>query len=224
MPNDPQIVTVAGRLSWPRLTMEAAIAGNLKSKFPVAADKLGPSVNIVVEQSQVDKIVAHARDTFLPWCVEQQKNGETRSALTQAQADEILAFLEAGDWEAAPPHTPIKHADEKLLEKVPTAAATIKVSGRPGQNFIQQVHVRDESDLAQGQEVKNFPALLPIGQTVHELYAGCDIAVTLNMYAFVASKVPGFTASATTIVFKRDNVRFGGGTDVDEDSIFMDED
>jgi len=220
---NPQVCTVSGRLSWPNLTMDQAIVQNGKSKFPKAPEKIAPSFSVLVEQSQVDKIIEHAETVFLPWCVAQGLAGETRSALTQKEADKILAFLKDQDWEAAPPHTPLKAVSDKTQPMAPTAVASIKVEGRPGVNITQSAHARTEADLAQGVEIAALPAIVPIGQTVYELYPGCNVAVTLNMYAFVASKMPGYTASATTVVFKGDNDRFGGGSDVDEDEIFLDD-
>jgi hypothetical protein len=54
------------------------------------------------------------------------------------------------------------------------------------------------------------------------MYGGCYVAATLNLYAFISGKLPGFSASASVAVFKADGDRFGGGTAVDEDEIFLD--
>jgi len=227
--SDPQMVTIAGRLSFPNLTQAQAVVQNGKSNFPDPDEKIAPSFFVVVKQSQIDKLIEHAETEFLPWCVQQGLDGQKRSALTQAEADKILAFLKAEDWTDAPPHTPIKAISAKqqdmIDEKAPGSVATIKVSGRPGVDIIQSAQVNDKSELKAGVDVKSFPNIVPVGQVEGaELYPGSNVAVTLNMFAFVASKVPGYTASATTVVFKGHNARFGGGAGVDEDEIFMDAD
>ena len=54
------------------------------------------------------------------------------------------------------------------------------------------------------------------------MYPGCFVAATLNLYGFLSGKKPGFSASASTAIFKADGDRFGGGVDFDEDEIFLD--
>ena len=54
------------------------------------------------------------------------------------------------------------------------------------------------------------------------MYPGAYVAVTLNLYAYHNGKLPGFSAGASVAVFKADGERFGGGTTVDEDEIFLD--
>jgi len=71
-------------------------------------------------------------------------------------------------------------------------------------------------------DLLTFPVIKPIGQTVHSMYPGAYVAATLNLYAYHNGKHPGFSAGASTAVFKADGERFGGGTSVDEDEIFLD--
>lgn len=71
-------------------------------------------------------------------------------------------------------------------------------------------------------DLLNFPVIKPINQTVHSMYPGCYVAVTLNLYAYHNGKHPGFSAGANVAVFKADGERFGGGVTIDEDEIFAD--
>jgi hypothetical protein len=83
--------------------------------------------------------------------------------------------------------------------------------------------VQDEEELkVPDPDQLSFPIIKPIGQTVHSMYPGCYVAVTLNLYAYHNGKHPGFSAGGSTAVFKMDGERFGGGTSVDEDEIFAD--
>ena len=69
---------------------------------------------------------------------------------------------------------------------------------------------------------RSVPGVRRICQTVHSMYPGCFVAATLNLYGFLSGKKPGFSASASTAIFKADGDRFGGGVDFDEDEIFLD--
>ena len=95
--------------------------------------------------------------------------------------------------------------------------------GEKAQFIEQRAVVNDEVELiVPPSEILSFPVVKPIRQTVHNLYGGCYAAATLNLYAYISGKMPGFSASAGVVVFKADGERFGGGVDVDEDEIFLD--
>jgi hypothetical protein len=84
--------------------------------------------------------------------------------------------------------------------------------------------VRGDDELAVDDgEVRTYPVILPIGETVHQMYPGAYVAVTLNLYAYHNGKLAGFSAGASTAVFKADGDRIGGGVSVDEDEIFLDD-
>lgn len=224
MAKTPTTVTIRGRLSFPNFDYQQAVARNQKSQFPKAdpAD-VTPDFNLLLEQPMLDKFKQHVLDEFLPYCVEQEKKGDKRNALTQAQADKIIKIIEAEDWENQPPYIAVKVVPEKTQELAPEAVAMLKVVGNRGMDIEQRAIVRDESELAvpDPDRVK-YPDVLPIGQTVHSLYGGCNAVATLNLYSFISGKLPGFSASASVCVFHTDNDRFGGGVAVDEDEIFMD--
>lgn len=223
MAKSPKNVTIYGRLSFPTFDYQRALAKNTKSNFVKDPADVTPDFNLLVEQAQLDKLKAHVLNEFLPYCLEQHNKGEKRDALDAKQVEKLVKLIESEDWESQPPYIPIKPVPEKTQELAPEALASVKVLGNKAQDVIQQAIVQDESELAVPDPDRvDYPAILPIGQTVHSLYGGCYAAATLNLYAFVSGKLPGFSASAGVCVFKADGDRFGGGIAVDEDEMFMD--
>lgn len=223
MAKSPKNVTIYGRLSFPTFDYQQAVAKNAKSQFAKDAADVTPDFNLLVEQAQLDKLKAHVLNEFLPYCLEQHNKGEKRDALDAKQVEKLVKLIESEDWETQPPYIPIKPVPEKTLELAPEALASIKVAGNKGTDIIQQAIVQDESELAVPDPDRvSYPAILPIGQTVHSLYGGCYAAATLNLYAFVSGKLPGFSAAAGVCVFKADGDRFGGGVAIDEDEMFLD--
>lgn len=222
-PKNPKTVTIYGRLSFPNFNYQQAVARNSKSSYPKDAADVAPDFNMLVEPEQLKKLTDHVRDVFLPYCVEQSNKGEKRDALTQAEADRILKLLESEDWEAQPPYIPIKPVPEKTVDLAPEAVANIKVVGNKGIDIEQKAIVNTEDELLNPDGTQLvFPVIKPINQTVHQMYGGCYVAATLNLYAFISGKLPGFSASASVAIFKADGDRFGGGVAVDEDEIFAD--
>lgn len=224
MAKSPKNVTVYGRLSFPTFDYQQAVSKNAKSQYVKAdAADVTPDFNLLLEQAQLDKLKNHVLTEFLPYCVEQSKKGEKRDALDQKQVDKIVKIIEADDWENQPPYICIKAVPEKTRELAPEALASVKVLGNKGTDIVQQAIVQDESELAVPDPDRvDYPAIMPIGQTVHSLYGGCYAAATLNLYAYVSGKQPGFSAAASVCVFKADGDRFGGGVSVDEDEMFLD--
>lgn len=220
---NPKIVTIYGRLSFPNFLYSQAVARNSKSNYPKDAADVTPDFNLLVEQAQLDKLVNHVNDVFLPYCEEQSKKGEKRDALTPKDTARIRKLIESQAWDEQPPYMPIKPVAEKTLELAPEALASIKVVGNKGVDIEQKAIVTSEDELiVPDPDLLKFPVIRPIGQTVHQLYGGCYAVATLNLYAYLSGKTPGFSASAGTVVFKMDGERFGGGLAVDEDEIFMD--
>lgn len=220
---NPKTVTVYGRLSFPNFNYQQAVARNAKSQFPKDAADVAPDFNLLVEQTQLDKLVNHVKTEFLPYCLEQSTKGEKRDALTKAEVDRVLKLIDSGDFEAQPPYICIKPVADKTAELAPEAVASIKVVGNKGTDIELKAIVNSEDELlVPDPDLLVFPVIKPIGQTVHQMYGGCYVAATLNLYAFISGKLPGFSASASVAVFKADGERFGGGTSVDEDEIFLD--
>lgn len=222
-PKNPKTVTIYGRLSFPNFNYQQAVARNSKSQFPKAPEDVAPDFNLLVEKPQLEKLLTHVKDVFLPYCIEQSNKGEKRDALTKAEVDRILKLIDAEDWDAQPPYIPVKPVPEKTADLAPEAVANIKVTGNKGVDIEQKAIVNTEDELlVPDPDQLAFPVIKPIGQTVHQMYGGCYVAATLNLYAFISGKLPGFSASASVAVFKADGERFGGGTTVDEDEIFLD--
>jgi hypothetical protein len=223
MAKSPKNVTIYGRLSFPNFDYKQAVARNATSQFKKDDADVAPDFNLLLEQPQLDKLKTHLLDVFLPYCVEQNKKGEKRDALDQKQVDKIVAIIEAEEWDNQPPYISIKPVPAKTQDLAPECLASLKVIGNKGMDIEQKAIVQDESELAvPDPDLVQFPVIKPIGQTVHSLYGGCYAVATLNLFAFVSGKLPGFSASASTVVFKADGDRFGGGVSVDEDEIFMD--
>lgn len=225
---NPKTVTIYGRLSYPTFQYAMAVARNSKSQFPKAdpAD-VAPDFNLLVEQSQLDKLVNHVKTVFLPYCKEQSDAGEKRDALTDAEIARIVKLLDSGDYEAQPPYIAIKPVPEKTAALAPEAVASIKVGGNKGQDIELKAIVNGEDELLVPDPdiiwTEDTKLIRPIGQTVHNMYGGCYVAATLNLYAFISGKLPGFSASASVAVFKANGDSFGGGVAVDEDEMFLDD-
>lgn len=220
---NPKTVTIYGRLSFPNFTMAQALARNANSQYKKTDDEVKPDFNLLVEQAQLDKLVSHLTDVFLPYCKQQHDDGEKRDALDDAAVKKLLAVLKKADWDTQPPYLSIKAVAEKTALLAPEAVASIKIVGNVGSDIELKAIVNTEDELlVPDPDQLTWPTIKPIGQTVHQMYGGCYVAATLNLYAFISGKLPGFTASAAVAVFKADGDRFGGGVAVDEDEIFMD--
>lgn len=221
---NPKQVTIRGRLSYPVFDYQQAVQRNATSQYKKAdpAD-VTPEFHLLLEKAMLDKLVTHVLDEFLPYCEQQFANGEKRDALDPKQVAKIRTLIEAEDWENQPPYISIKPVPEKTQELAPEALASLKVIGQKATDMEQKAIVRDESELAVPDPDRvDYPVILPIGQTTHSLYGGCNAVATLNLFAFVSGKQPGFSASASVCVFHSDNDRFGGGIAVDEDEMFLD--
>ena len=224
MAKSPKNVTIYGRLSFPTFDYQQAVRKNSTSDYPKAdvAD-VTPDFNLLLEQAQLDKLKKHVLDEFLPYCQAQHAKGDKRDALDAGQVAKLVKLIEAEDWESQPPYICIKPVNAKTAELAPEALASVKILGNKGTDIVQQAIVQDESELAVPDPDRvDYPAIMPIGQTVHSLYGGCYAAATLNLYAFVSGKLPGFSAAASVCVFKADGDRFGGGVSVDADEMFLD--
>lgn len=226
MAKNPQTVTIYGRLSYPTFTIEQAYALAQKGKFPTAspADST-PSFQLLVEKPQLEKLIDHSRNVFLPWCVERSNAGEKKNVLKQADVKKLLAQVDdATQWgDAAIYNSPFKPVSENTVEHAPEAVAAISVRGSKGQNIDLRAIVNEESELLiPDPQILSYPLVKPIGMTTHEMYAGAYVGATLNLYSYYNGNLPGFSASAGVAVFKADAERIGGGVAVDEDDIFND--
>lgn len=222
-PKNEQTVTIYGRLSWPTFLYSEALARNGKGKLPpLSVEIVTAEFNLLLDEPQRDKFVNFVKGTFMPYCEKQSAANEKRNALDAKQIGKIMKVLE-GDLEDQPPYVPLKVVPEKSKDLAPDAVAMLKVKG-PRMADIQQFAIVNNEDelVVPDPDLLTFPVLKPINQTVHSLYGGCYAAATLNLYAYISGALPGFSASATTCVFKADGERFGGGVAIDEDDIFLD--
>lgn len=217
----PTNVTVYGRLSFPQFTMTQALARNATSQFKKPDDQVAPEFHLLLELGQLDKFLAHANDVFLPWCIQREADGEKKNALTAAEVKRIQKVFK--DLADQPPYIPLKPVSEKTAASAPEAVASLKVTGNKGVDMELRAIVEDETQLVVPDPDRvDWPAVYPIGNTVHQMYPGAYVVSTLNLYAFKSGSVPGFSAGASVPIFKADGERFGGGMSVDEDEIFMD--
>lgn len=220
---NPKVVTIYGRLSFPTFTAQEAFARSQKGSYPAAtvADA-APDFQLLVEQAQLDKFVNHVTDVFLPYCIEQGKKGEKRDVLDDKEVKKLIADI-TGDLTDQVYNTPVKAIHEKTAPLAPECVAGVKVIGNKGVDIELKAIVNDDDEMAvPDPDLLTFPVIKPIGQTVHNMYPGCYVACTINLYAYHNGKNPGFSAGGSVAVFKADGERFGGGTSVDEDEIFAD--
>jgi hypothetical protein len=221
---NPKTVTVYGRLSFPSFTTGEAFALSQKGKYPAKSEaEAQPSYQLLLEQGQLDKFMDHVENVFFPYCIEQSTKGEKRDVLDAKEVAKLLDGMK-GDLADQMFNTPIKEVHEKTAPLAPECVATLKVVGNKGVDIDLKAIVNDEDELkVPDPDLLDFPIIRPIGQTVHSMYPGCYVAVTLNLYAYHNDpKRPGFGAGAGVAIFKMDGDRFGGGASIDEDEIFAD--
>lgn len=220
---------VRGAVTYSNFTMERALASNAKSQFKKDDEsKVAPDFQLLLDQVQLDKIIAHIQDVYLPEAIRRHAAGEKRDAFDKKQADKIAKALDEGvaeNWENAPPYLPVKKVYEKTLEVAPWAVATLKATGSQGRDIEQLARVNSEDELkVPDPNLLSFPTLKPIDQTVHELYPGAWAYATLNLSGYFQSAGNyGISAYANTIVFLEDRDRLAGGASLDTDDIFLDD-
>jgi hypothetical protein len=221
--SSPKTFTTYGRLSFPAWTAQEAYALSLRGSYPVAdVASATPSFSLLLDDAQWQRLATHMKSVFLPYCAAQFKKGEKKDALDSKEVQALIDGLN-GDLGDQTFNTPVKAVHEKSAELAPETVASLKVMGKKGVDFTLMAIVNKEEELAvPDPDLLSYPVVKPLGMTVHKMYAGCYVAATLNFYAYHNGKHPGFSASASTAVFRRDGDRFGGGVDVDEDAIFMD--
>lgn len=222
MSDNPKQITIYGRLSFPSWTAKEAYDLSLKGSYPAKdpADA-SPHFQLLVNDAQWQKFYKHATEVFLPYCAEQSAKGEKRDALSINEVKMLTDGLLDLDNQTF--NTPAKSVSDKSQALAPDAVATIKAIGPKGGDIDQKAIVQNESELSvPDPDQLTWPAVKPIGVTVHSMYAGCYVAATLSLYAYHNGRNPGFSAGVTTAVFKMDGERFGGSVAVDEDAIFLD--
>lgn len=220
----PKTVTIWGRLSFPTWTAQEAYERNQKGTYPTKdVASSAPDFNLLVNDVQWAKFLKHATELFLPYCVDQANKGEKRDALDAKEAQLLIDGI-TGDLSAQVYNTPAKAVSDKSAELAPEAVAQIKCIGPKGGDIDLKAIVNNEGELSvPNPDLLTFPVILPVGQSIHQFYPGCNVAATLNLYAYKNGKLPGFSAGVSTAVFKGDNERFGGSLSIDADEIFLDD-
>lgn len=225
---NPKNITIYGQLSWPVWTAQAAFDRSQGGKYPYASvDKAKPEFNLLVEQPQLDKLRDFVLSTFFPFCIQQEADGAKKGGLTAQEVADITKQITSADFGGANAiyNSPFKTVHEKTQPLVPHAVASIKMIGNEGIDMVLKAIVEDEGQWvnpAAHADVLKYPLVAPIHETVHQMYPGAYVACTVNLYAYHNGKIPGFSAGASTAVFKADGDRLGGGIDVDLDEIFAD--
>lgn len=215
-------VTVWGWISFPEFTAAGAYTQSQKGDYP-AKDEASASPNflLLLNDTQAEKFRKHVEDVFLPYVESQHKKGEKKDALSPAEVKQLLAACE--DPANALVNTPFKVISEKTAVLRPDAVAAVKCIGGKGTDIELKAIVNSEAELAvPDPDILSFPVIKPLSATTHQIYAGCQVAATLNLYAYKNGKNPGFSAGVSTAVFRADDERFGGSVSIDESEIFMD--
>ena len=222
MSNTEKTVTVWGRLSFPAFTAQEAYDFSQRGSYPAKdVASAAPSFLLVLNDTQWEKFRKHCVDVFLPYCAQQHAKGEKRDAMSPADVKKLIEAIE--DVENASVNTPAKVVGDKTLELAPEGVMAVKCIGGKGTDIQLKAIVNSEAELAvPDPDILEFPVIKPINATVHDMYAGANVAATLNLYAYFNGKHPGFSAGVSTAVFRSDNDRFGGSVGVDEDEIFLD--
>lgn len=219
-------VTFYGRVSFPSFTAKQAFDLSQSGQFPVdSVDKASPNVTFLVTEVQFDKVKKYLLEQFLPYCAAQFAAGgaKERDALSPDDIAKLTAAIE-GDPADAEYNIPFKVLSDKSAELAPEAAGVVKVMGRKGLDLVLKAAARSEKDLADPtSDILKFPVILPIEDTVFELYPGCVGGTTAKAYAYHNGKRPGVSLSCDTVIHRGDATRFGGGPGVDEDEFFADE-
>jgi hypothetical protein len=215
-------VTCYGRLSWPVWTAQESYDRSQKGQYPAkSVAEAKPYFELVVEQHQLDKVKAAALD-YIRWCVAREAAGEKKDILTQAEADMLINQIETPDF-AGMLNLPFKPLSESTAKMAPAGVAAVKVLGNAGVDIEQKAIVNDEDELLVPEpDLLSFPVIRPINRTVHSMYPGAQVAVTMNFYVYHPGKGVGLSAGVSVAVFKADDERFGGGVSIDEDEIFAD--
>lgn len=223
MSKDPKNVTFYGRLSYPTFTAQEAYDRSLKGSYPAKdVGSAAPDFLLLVNDTQFKKVLDHCVNVFLPYCQAQHEAGEKRDALEAKEVKQLIESIQ-GDLADQVFNSPFKLVSDKTAELAPEAVAAVKVIGPKGGDFELKAIVNDESELAvPDPDLLSFPVLKPLSATTHEIYPGCVVAVTANLYAYKNGKLPGFSAGANVAVFRADADRFGGGAGIDTDEIFLD--
>lgn len=231
----PEPINIGGILSYPTWTAQQAYdsAHRADSKLqpnqrPASVDQAKASVQILLNQSQLDKVVAHLIDVVLPYALEQGADGKQSFALDQSEADLLIKNIEDQNWRAKLGIIPFQPIGEATQEKAPNAVVGIQAkSYKGGQNIIKQAFVTEELQLVSKPFVK--PDIYNISDTVFDMVAGDFVKSTISFYVGVYNGNPTISCNTNAVVRWKEGTPFaGGGSDsagmlADGDDMFMDD-
>jgi hypothetical protein len=223
MASNPKNVTIYGRLSFPVFTAKEAYDKSQGSQYPAKEiSEAKPNFMLLVEQPQLDKLQAHILNEFFPYCLQQSKDGEKSDVLSATEIKDLTKQVKGPDYDGVY-NTRLKTGRGKSAALAPECVAAVKVLGTAGTDIELKAIVNGEDELVvPDPDLLSWPVIKPISATVHSMYPGALVAVTLNLYAYHNGKLPGFSAGANVAVFKANADRFGGGVAIDESEIFLD--
>ena len=119
---NPKTVTIYGRLSFPTWSAKAAYERSLKGQYPAAdVASASPDFQLLVEQPQFDKFMAHVENEFFPYCLEQTAKGEKRDLLDAGEVKKLLDGMRK-DLADQTFNTPVKAVHEKTADLAPEAS------------------------------------------------------------------------------------------------------
>lgn len=225
---NPKKLSVKGRVSFPRVKHSDAVAFAAKSKYDSqkSPDQINSSVALLLEPAQVQKIVDHVLNEFLPYAAQQNKTGDKPdNQLEPKYIEKIEKFLQAGDWTDAPPNFPIKAINPKYQDQTPECTARLELKGPKGADIRVKAAIENDTQLLiPDPDLLSFPAIVPIERSTFELYPGAYAAATINLYSYFSTNaIYGIGAGVNALVYlgSLEGERLGnGGNDVDEDDIF----
>ena len=118
-------VNIKGRLSFPRFTMQEALDHNaMNTKFKKDPANVTPSFGLLLEEEQLNKVIAHLTEEFIPMAeARYNADADAKNVLRPKDSKKIIASLEARDFADQPPYIPLKPVGEKTLELMPSALA-----------------------------------------------------------------------------------------------------
>lgn len=225
--DNPKNVTVWGRLSYPTLTYAQAVINNdnnpnVKQRRNPGEER--PDFSLLLDAVQTNKLVTHLKEVFLPYCVQQEADGQRKDALSQKDADRLAEAIDeavAGDEPSLV--TLVRPLTDKTQALDPDAVTSVKLFGTNGQDMVLKAVVKTEKELAVPDGDLVIPKrglILPMNDTTHTMYAGAICAATIGLYAYKTGPASmGVSGGASVLIFKEDADPFGGGGIVDEDDI-----
>ena len=223
---NPQELTIRGRLSYPYFTYASALAFQKNySRYPKKDEDVKPSIQMLLDQSQADLLVKHVLNELLPWADQMHKKEPKKFELQPMHTKKLRKILEEGDWEVEKIVNLIQPVNKKTLELAPEAVFSTTVSGRKMQDLVQKALIKDESELKNQMEELVIPprgTILPIEDTTHTMYAGCNVGTRINMWPYLSSGSPQIIASTSVVVFLSDNTPFSTAGSMDEDAFIED--